>query len=392
MYRNDALGKNTLYVNDMLVRLFKFILAAIAVIVILRVSGILTMQWAYLLIAAGIGTVICALPIACRHFRMDGNVIKYVNVSCASVFCISGYCLLSTEAIVLLIIPIGFACLYFDIRIIKCSAALSIAGLIIGRLLNGMVSPELYDAAHLLQFGIAAALLIAISKRGLNMLSNAYSYYENINNIFSNIHASLQSLEAAEDILQKGINSLNASKEEDALSSNTMVKGIISNINKSVENAREIMKYTHIMPKARGKDLKTEDGITAIEKYAGDAKELVVSLADCTGKISEDLDLISIIIDEGKLISASALNEADAASSGGRGSAIIAMEVKRLADESVEASTHIHELLSGIASDADNAMNTIAAVYEEMIKSLELINRTVETLIKWLMYKNIEQS
>jgi predicted transcriptional regulator len=41
-------------------------------------------------------------------------------------------------------------------------------------------------------------------------------------------------------------------------------------------------------------------------------------------------------------------------------------------------------------NDAENTVNSVAATYEEIFKSLELINRTVETLIKWLMYKNMK--
>ena len=51
------------------------------------------------------------------------------------------------------------------------------------------------------------------------------------------------------------------------------------------------------------------------------------------------------MIDESKLPINSAA-EAENASSGGRGSAIIAMKVGKLADESVESATHIQEVLN----------------------------------------------
>jgi methyl-accepting chemotaxis protein len=106
--------------------------------------------------------------------------------------------------------------------------------------------------------------------------------------------------------------------------------------------------------------------------------------------MKENLSLISIMIDESKLLSMNAAIEAENASSGGRGSAIVAMKVGKLADESVESATHIQDLLNSVVNDAENTVKSVAETYDEVYKSLELLNRTVETLIKWLMYKNMK--
>ena len=399
MYQNDAIGQNTLYVNDMLVRIYKLVLVAIAVIVILKASGIIAMPWLHTIVIAGAGIVVCAIPIACRSFNMDGNMIRNVNIYCMAVICILGYCYLNIGIIMLLVIPIGCACLYFDLKLIDRSIGLSVLGIMIGETLRAGANWS-FDAAaqdsyirillYFFQFGVAAALFMTVSKRALNMISNTHSYYENINNIFSNVHASSQSLEAAEDILLKGVSTLDGDNEEDVLSSSKVVKGIISNINKSMENTKEIMKYTQTMFKGKIKDLKAGDEAAKIEEYARNSKENVLKLSKYTNKINEDLGLISVMIDESKLLSVNAAAETENASSGGKGSAIIAMKVEKLADESVESATHIQELLNSIVNDAENTVKSVAETYEEIFKSLELINRTVETLIKWLMYKNMK--
>ena len=408
MYQNDAIVQNTLHVNDVLVRIFKFLLVAIAATIILKASGVIALPWLHLIIMAGVGAVACTIPIACRHFRMEGSGLKYVNIYCTAAFSAFGYCYLDMGAIMLLAIPIGFACMYFDLNLIRHSAALSVFGLILGEVSSSVANwgfdtaaqgSHIRIAVYFLQFGIVAALLIAISKRALKMLSNTHSFYENINNIFSNVQASSQSLEAAEDILLQGVSSLNGNKEEneelssveeEALPSNAKVREIIWNINKSMENAKEIIKYTHTMLKGKGKDLKAEDEVAKIEEYTRNSKELISKLDYYTDKIHEDIRLISVMIDESKLLSINATAEAESASPRGRGSAIIAMKVEKLADESVESGTHIQELLNSVVNDAENTVKSVAETYEEIFKSLELINRTVETLIKWLMYKNMK--
>jgi methyl-accepting chemotaxis protein len=178
--------------------------------------------------------------------------------------------------------------------------------------------------------------------------------------------------------------------EEDALPSNAKVRTIISNINKSMENAKEIMKYTQTMFKGKGKELNAGDEVIRIEEYTRNSRELISKLARYTDKINEDLSLISVMVDESKLISINAAAEAESASSGGKGSAIIAMKVEKLADESAGSANHIQELLNSVVNDAENTVKSVAETYEEVFKSLELINRTVETLIKWMLYKNMK--
>ncbi|MHB1393517.1 MAG: methyl-accepting chemotaxis protein [Clostridia bacterium] len=409
MYQNEAIGQNALYVNDMLVRIFKIVLVALAAAAIIKAAGFIALPWPHLIMMAGIGGVACMLPIACRHFRMDGNTLRYVNIYCAAALCIFGYSYLSMGVIMLLAIPIGFACLYFDPKLISHSMTLSIFGLILGEALSGGANWSFATASQLsylrittyiLQLGIAVLLLTAISKRALKMLSNTHSFYENIKDIFSNASASTQNLVAAEDILLQGVSSLGINndkneellpaEEEDILPSNTKVKAIISNINKSMENAKEIMKYTQTMLKVKGKDLKAGDEVLRIEEYTRNSKELITKLAKYTDKIKGDLSLISVMVDESKLLSINAAAEAEHASSGGRGSAIVAMKVEKLADQSVESASHIQELLNSVVNDAENTIKSVAETYEEVFKSLELINRTVETLIKWLMYKNMK--
>ncbi|NLK35658.1 MAG: hypothetical protein GX301_09520 [Gracilibacteraceae bacterium] len=399
MYQNDATGQNTLYVNDMLVRMFKLILVAIAVFVILKALGIIVIPWLHAIVISGTGVVACAVPILCRSFSMDVNTIKRVNIYCAVVLCILGYCYLNMGIIMLLVIPIGFACMYFDLKLISRSIGLSVLGIIIGEVLR-VSSNWSFDTAaqniyiriilYFFQFGIAAALFMVVSRRALNILSSTHSYYENINNIFSNVQVSSQGLEAAEEVLLRSVSTLNANNEEDVSSSNGVVRGIVSNINKSVENAREIMKYTQTMLKGKSEDLNLKEEAAQIEEYSRNSRELILKLDQYTEKMKENLSLISIMIDESKLLSMNAAIEAENASSGGRGSAIVAMKVGKLADESVESATHIQDLLNSVVNDAENTVKSVAETYDEVYKSLELLNRTVETLIKWLMYKNMK--
>ncbi|HWR62497.1 MAG TPA: methyl-accepting chemotaxis protein [Clostridia bacterium] len=407
MSQNNSVVQNMIHVNDALVRIFKLLLVAVAAVVILKAAGFIELPWLYTIIVLAAVIFVCMVPIACRHFRMDAAVVKNVNIYSTAILCICGYCYLGMGLIVLLAVPIGFACMYFDMKLVRASAVLSMLGFILevaaGRLIDGRLAAFLesgriiiaVDAAQIL---IIATLLAVISRNVLKMLSSTHSFYENINSLLSGIQGSSQSLDAAEDVILQGVSSLASGIEkndepaaaaEEADSSNAKVRDIISNINRSMENAKDLIRYTQTMLKGRGKDLKAGDEAARLEEYCRNTKELVSKLSGYTDRIKEDLGLIAVMIDESKLLSVNAAAEAENAGSKGRGSVIVAMKVEKLADEAAESAVHIRELLNNVVNDAENTVKSVSQAYEEIFKSLELINRSVETLIKWLMYKNL---
>lgn len=408
MFQNDALVGNTIKVNDALVRIFKLLLVAGAAFVILKATGFIILPWPYVIAAAAAIAILCLVPIACRHFRMDTAVVKQAGLYSMCILCICSYFILGGGFLVLLVIPVGFACMYFDMKLIRNAVILSAIGFALEAAAGGFVdrsflafmeSSQAKLAVNAVQFMIIAALLAVIARNVLRMLTSTHSFYENINSLFTNIQGSSQSLDAAEGIILQGVSSLAAGAvkngeadvaAEEANGSNAMVREIISNINKSMENAKDLIRYTQTMLKGKGKDAKAEDEAARLEEYSRNTKELVSKLSGYTDKIKEDLSLIAIMIDESKLLSVNAAAEAENASSKGRGSAIIAMKVEKLADESAESAVHIQELLNNVVKDAEGTVNSVAQAYEEIFKSLELINRSVENLIKWLMYKNLK--
>lgn len=407
MSQNNSVVQNMIHVNDVLVRIFKLLLVAVAAFVILKAAGFIALPWLYMIIASVAAAFVCMVPVACRHFRMDAAVVKSVNIYSIAILCICGYCYLGMGFIVLLAVPIGFACMYFDMKLIRDSAVLSMLGFILeaaaGRFIDSSLAVFMGDgrislAANAVQFLVIAALFAVISRNVLKLLSNTHGFYENINSLLSSIQGSSQSLDAAEGVILQGVSSLAsgiekndepAASAEDAGSPNAKVRDIISNINRSMENAKDLIRYTQTMLKGKGKDVKAGDEAERLEEYCNNAKELVSRLSGYTDRIKDDLGLIAVMIDESKLLSVNAAAEAENASSKGRGSVIVAMKVEKLADEAAESAVHIQELLNNVVNDAENTVKSVSQTYEEIFKSLELINRSVETLIKWLMYKNL---
>lgn len=408
MYQNDAITQNTTHVNDVLVRIFKLILVFMLALVIMKAAGLIVLGWFYVAIMTATVILLCMIPIACRHFRMDAIFIKRSSIYCISVLCLLCYCYLNMRAIMLLVIPIGFACMYFDMNLVKQAVLIAAAGFALEEIEGTLLSPgflasiqdsRIIIATDLLQLCMAAALLTGVSRDALRMQSNMRSLYENVNSLFSELKESSQSLESVEAVIREGVGSLAAGSavkneeeppEEEAHGADSKLRTTLTNINRSLDNARELMKYSQAMLKGKGKELKAGDEIVQLEEYGRNTKALVSKLSTATDKIREDLKLIEVMIDETKLLSVNAAAEAENASDDGKGSVIVAMKVEKLAEESTESATHIQELLNSIVKDAECTVESISEAYEELFKSLELINRSVETLLKWFMYKNID--
>ncbi len=405
MHSNDAISQNESVINDLIIRIYKVVLLLMPVLLVLKAMGILASPWIFVSVATAKGVLFCLIPILYRQLRMDVKMQKHLHIACSVVLISIAYGFFHFAVVLLWLLPIGFSCLYFDRKLIKLAAGLTLIFLLISELLyayfgqtsaTGGYTVYLTTAAYAVQIAILAALFLSIAQRAEQMLQGTHGLYENINDLFSNAYVASQSLQQSGEKLAASLEELEAERQEgegENIDEDSHVGRFVLNLNRTVENAREIMKYTYAMAQAHPQEEKTEEGIRTdwqqMEEYTRKSKQVLAELAGYTGKIKEDLGMIAVIIEESQQLSANAAKEVEEASQGGEGSVILGLRVGELADESVKSAAHIQEVLDGIINDADITISAITETYEDTIKQLELINRTVETLMKWVMYKNM---
>ncbi|MBN1213067.1 MAG: HAMP domain-containing protein [candidate division Zixibacteria bacterium] len=169
------------------------------------------------------------------------------------------------------------------------------------------------------------------------------------------------------------INQISSAVEE-------MTTNIVTSSKNSVE-ASKVSKNASDFANTGGEIVsETIQGMQKITSVVGQSAESISKLARSADQIGEIISVIDEIADQTNLLALNAAIEAARAGEQGRGFAVVADEVRKLAERTGKATGEITEMIKGIQNETEDAVQSMEAGVQEVDKGRTLVDKAGNNL------------
>ncbi|ELY89410.1 globin-coupled sensor protein [Natrialba taiwanensis] len=176
-----------------------------------------------------------------------------------------------------------------------------------------------------------------------------------------------------------------AASQSDAMGEiSSEVAGLSATVEEIASNAEEVSATSERAEEIANDTTDTAeeaiDKMGVVDEAADEVTADVEDLRESVQKIDEIVDVINDIADQTNLLALNASIEAATAGEAGDGFAVVANEVKSLAEESQEEAKNIERMIDQIQDDTDETVESLETANDEIESGVELVEETVDNL------------
>jgi len=215
-----------------------------------------------------------------------------------------------------------------------------------------------------------------------SLLSSMNNIISEVGGMTREVAAAATQIAASGDEMSQGMNDQNQQMFQIASAIEEMSASVVEVARKSGEAASNAAESGQIAQEGGGVVDQTIEGMRAISEAVSAGADSVTELGKRGEQIGKIIDVINDIADQTNLLALNAAIEAARAGEHGRGFAVVADEVRKLADRTTKATNEIAESIKAIQTETGEAVQRMNAGTGQVAAGVQSATEAGESLKK----------